>query len=249
MPESDDALLDLAKGYPYFAPGHSYLYRDGNHRPLREAASDGLFEDRLPVIGHGSNRSPDQLRRKFEHLSGADSEIPVTRAWLDGYDVVYSAHITQYGAVAANLQHMPGVSVEVYVTWLTVAQLERMHATELGGENYYYGRLDGIILQVEAGPERVVDAAFVYISTHGCLSLEDEPIGLEAVSANGRPHGALCQDGVQRLVRDRHRPERELDGHILETIRDTPARRDLVTEIRQSAVPQSAPHFTILLEP
>ena len=74
------------------------------------SAQAALFADRLPVIGHGSNRSPEQLRRKF----GARAEIPVSRAWLSDYDVVYSAHVTQYGSIAANLQHTPGARAEVY---------------------------------------------------------------------------------------------------------------------------------------
>ena len=77
----------------------------------------------MPVIAHGSNRSPDQLRRKFDYLSGAASEIPVTRARLRDHDVVYSAHVTQYGSMAANLQYLPGVEVEIFVTWLTPPQL------------------------------------------------------------------------------------------------------------------------------
>ena len=254
MPKSDDALLELAKGYPYFAPGQSYLYCDGGYVPLKDAIPDDAararrFVGRVAVIGHGSNRSPAQLKRKFDYLSGARSEIPVTRAWLRDHDVVYSAHITQYGAVAANLQHMPGVAVEVYVTWLTVEQLERMHATELGGRNYYYGRMDAIHLELEAGPTAVLDTVQVYISTHGCLALDGKPVGLAAVGALGRPYGTLSQHQALALVRDRHRPGREMDAHILETIRAIEQRKAIVAEIRQSAVPQSAPHFTVLEAP
>lgn len=208
-----------------------------------------LFAGRVAVIGHGSNRSPDQLKRKFEYLSASRSEIPVTRAWLRDHDVVYSAHITQYGAIAANLQHMPGVAAEVYVTWLTAEQLERMHATELGGENYYYGRMDAIHLELELGPEAVLESAHVYISTHGCLELDGKPVGLGAVGALGRPYTALSQHQALSLVRDRHRPDREMDAHILETIRAVEGRKALVAEIRQSAIPQQAPHFTILESP
>ena len=34
LPETDDALLRLAKGYPYAAPAGSYLYRDGTSEAL-----------------------------------------------------------------------------------------------------------------------------------------------------------------------------------------------------------------------
>src|SRR3546814_20831446 len=69
--------------------------------------------------------------RKFGHLAGAASAIPVTRTWLGDHDVVYSAHVTRYGSLSATLHRAPGTRVQVYVTWLTEAQLPRMHETEI----------------------------------------------------------------------------------------------------------------------
>ena len=246
LPESDDARLAPAKSYPFATPGSSYLFRNGEARPLAAGtAQAALFAGRAPVLGHGSNRSPDQLRRKF----GESAEIPVSRAWLADYDVVYSAHITQYGSIAANLQHTPGAKAEVYVNWLSEAQLARMHATELGGENYYYGRLAGIALALEAGPVAGLSEAFVYLSTRGCLPDGAGPLGLAAVASLGRPHEALHQAGAIALVRDRHRPGRELDAHILETITNAHGRTALIAEMRQNAVPTAAPHFEVLKRP
>ncbi len=116
LPERDEERLALAKSYPFPTPGGSYLFRAGAARPLAPgSAQAALFADRRPVIGHGSNPSPEQLPRKF----GERAEIPVSRAWLSDYDVVYSAHVTHYGSIAANLQHTPGARAEVYVNWLT----------------------------------------------------------------------------------------------------------------------------------
>lgn len=248
LPEDEAALLALAKGYPFEVPGYSYLYQDGNFRAL-EPADESHFVGRTAVIGHGSNRSPAQMRRKFSYLSGERSALPVCRAWIEDHDVVYSAHITQYGSVAANLQHSPGVTSEVVVNWLTDEQLERMHATELGGENYFYGKLEGIALRLEAGPQETMSEIAVYISTHGCLSREGAPIGLAAVAAEGRSTAALSQIETQHLVRERHRPDHQLDHLILKNIQDPAARRVLVEEMRQTAVPQAVPHFTTLVSP
>ena len=246
LPESPAARLALAKSYPFPAPGRSYLFRDGVARPLVSGTSQAaLFAARQPVIGHGSNRSPEQLRRKF----GARAEIPVSRAWLQDYDVVYSAHVTQYGAIAANLQHVPGAVAEVYVTWLTGDQLGRMHGTELGGENYHYGRLNGVSLGLEAGPVAALADAKVYLSTCGCLARDGAPLGLAAVASKGRPHGTLDQEGALDLVRGRYRPERGLDPHILETVRDPKGRKALVAEMAAHALPAEAPHFEILKAP
>jgi len=239
--------LALAKGYPYDHPGSSYLYRDGSATPL--SAADAMrFAGRTPVIAHGSNRSPDQLKRKFDYLAGGDSEIPVTRAWLQDHDVVYSAHITRYGAIAANLQHAPGVRVELFVTWLNEVQLAQMHATELGSETYVYGRLTGIVLDLEHGPSPRLNEASVYLSKRGCLT-DDEAagapraIGLSAIRAEGRPYRALPQGEVLAFVQVRYGRVGHLDDHILETVRDHQRRGELVAAMTAAAVPPMAPHF------
>lgn len=243
LPSAEAELLRLAKSYPFEAPDASYLFRGGAAWPLAQAAAHGgLFAGRAPVIAHGSNRAPAQLRRKF----GDAAEIPVSRGWLCDYDVVYSAHVTQYGAIAANLRHAPGACVEVFVTWLSEAQLARMHETELGGENYAYGRLERIELALEAGPAERIAEAYVYLSTRGCLANGGGPVALAAVAARGRAHGALHQEEALALVRDRHRPDMDLDALILQNIRDRARRRALIAEMGETAIPAAAPHFRIL---
>lgn len=238
LPSSDAEILALAKAYPFAVPEESYVFRDGAAAPLGAAAPEA-FAGRTAVLAHGSNRSPDQLRRKF----GREAEIPVTRAWLADYDVVYSAHVTQYGSIAADLRHAPGVSACVYVTWLSEAQLARMHETELGGENYRYGVLERIELRLEAGPAGGLREAQVYLSSRGCLAAEGRPQGLAAVEANGRPHGELPQDGALEAVRARHRTGETLDRFILANVRDPARRKGLIAEMRAHALPSAAPHF------
>ena len=239
LPNDDRELLRLAKSYPFDAPDASYLFRDGAAAPLPAGPAADHFAGRTPVIAHGSNRAPAQLRRKF----GDGAEIPVSRAWLGDYDVVYSAHLTRYGSVAANLHHSPGVRVEVFVTWLTETQLDRMHETELGSEIYAYGVMERIDLRLEAGPAERIDEAHVYISTRGCLPVDGAPLGLAAVAAEGRPHGARDQDQALALVRDRHRPNHAMDDFILTVIRDADHRKALIAEMGAAAVPTSVPHF------
>ena len=66
IPERESDRLALAKGYPFPAPAASFLFAEGDHRPLipADAADQGLFAGRTPVVAHGSNRSPEQLARK-----------------------------------------------------------------------------------------------------------------------------------------------------------------------------------------
>lgn len=234
LPESDLDLLALAKSYPYSAPETSYLFAGGEAGPIGQAD----FAGRVPVLAHGSNRSPAQLLRKY----GAGATIPVSYGWLADYDVVYSAHITQYGAVASTLQHRPGTRVRLAVTWLDQAQLARMHETE-GPSNYAFGRLAGIELKVEHGPLADHAEAFVYLGRNGCLDLDEAPVGLAAVAAEGRRHRAHHQEEALDLVRGRHRPGSTLDQMILEAVRRPDRRLALTAEMKARAIPIAAPHF------
>lgn len=234
LPESEHDLLALAKSYPYAAPETSYLFADGAAAPIERAD----FAGRVPVLAHGSNRSPEHLKRKF----GRAAEIPVSFGWLADYDVVYSAHITQYGAIASTLQHRPGTRVRLAITWLDEAQLVRMHETE-GPSNYAFGRLAGIGLTLEHGPVAAHRDAFLYLGRNGCLDLDEGPVGLAAVTAEGRGHHVRHQEEALALVNARHRPQSSLDEMILAVVRDPDRRHALTAEMRARAVPPTAPHF------
>jgi hypothetical protein len=239
LPSDPAARLHLAKSYPYDAPARSYLFRDGGVRPVMEAD----FRGRTPVVGHGSNRAPEQLARKFGHLSGRHSEIPVTFVWLHDYDVVYAAHVTAYGALASTLQAAPGCRVRVALTWLDEAQLERMHATE---GNYSYGMLAGARLEAEAGPPVHGGEVTMYLADHGCLSHGGRPVSLAAVPAAGRRHAALSQTAMQEEVRRRLAPARALDDFILESVADAGARSRRAATLRADAIASRVPHFQAL---
>lgn len=236
LPRERQARLAIAKGYPYTVPDASYLFRDGAVRPL----DDADFRGRTPVLGHGSNRSPEQLERKFGHLSGRHSEIPVTFVWLHDYDVVYSAHMAGYGSVTSTLQAAQGCRVRVAINWLDEAQLQRMHETE---GNYSFGHLKGVTVQPEAGPKGLDDAITMYLSDHGCLSDGGVPLALAAVPAEARPHRAHHQEEALDLLRRRLAPGHALDDFILHNIDCAETRRTRVARMKNDAIPADVPHF------
>jgi len=236
LPADTAARLALAKGYPYPAPDESYLFRDG----AVHAVDGADFRGRTPVIAHGSNRSPEQLARKFGHLNGKHSEIPVTFVWLHDYDVVYSAHIAGYGAVTSTLHAAAGCRVRVAVNWLDDAQLERMHETE---GNYGFGHLKGVEAAAEAGPRDLRDRITMYLSNHGCLADSGRPLALAAVPAEARPHRAHSQEQTLELLRRRLEPETPLDAFILKSIACGETRRDRVARMKATAVTSHVPHF------
>ena len=124
-------ILKRALGYPYSFPDRDFVLSNGDIQDLED---DSILSGRKPVLAVGSNRSPEQLLRKF----GSDNLVPVTHAELSDYDVVYSAHIASYGSIPATLNASPGTIVNVCLTWLSSPQLSRMHETESLGVSYVY---------------------------------------------------------------------------------------------------------------
>jgi hypothetical protein len=232
LPEAAAERLALALDYPYAAPARSFLFAGGAEQPI-EAAD---FRGRRPVLAHGSNRAPAQLLRKF----GPGAEVPVTYVWLDGYDVVYAAHVTRYGAISSTLQRVPGCRVRVALTWLNEDQLRRMHETE-GAASYPFGRLEGVALEPEAGPAAAV--LDCYVNAYGSLAEGGRPLGLALLQAEGRPHGARLQRDLQERLRARHHPDDPLDDHVLALIADAARRETFAGRLRAEALPLDLPDF------
>jgi hypothetical protein len=225
--------LHRAKAYPYRIPDYSYLLVDGSCQALPRGAPLPDLSGRRPVLACGSNQSPEQLGRKF---GGGDGDaILVTRAWLEGFDVVYSAHFSSYGAIPATLQRAPGTTVGLSITWLTPTQLRRMHETESVGLNYDFGHLDDIALTLVDGD--LLDGAFAYVSRRGCLTIDGTPVSLAAMEAVGRSWPALHQEQMQAWARDRLAPDRPLDRFIADNIDDMDIRRTRIETLSAGGRP------------
>ena len=83
--------IDHAKAYPFYIPPFSYVLTDGKYMALDIALPlFQLTDGRTPVIASGSNRSPEQLARKFK--DNPTESVIVTKAALYDFDCVYSAH-------------------------------------------------------------------------------------------------------------------------------------------------------------
>lgn len=225
---SGAAALRRAKDYPYRIDRATFRYVDGAVRPETRLH----HPDRVPVVAFGSNRSAEQLARKYRGWPKG-TEIPVTLAWLGGYDVVYSAHFARYGAVPAMLHPTASVTVEVSVTWLTEAQLERMHQTE-GASNYRFVMGDGIDLRFEDGFR--VDRAGLYVGLHGAIARDGRAVPLSDVAADGRAAAGMGQVEVQTLVRDRLAPDAPLDAFILQNISCPVTRAERGRRLRRDAL-------------
>jgi hypothetical protein len=182
------AVLRRALEYPYATPDHSYLYRDGRAVELPDAGPD--LSDRAPLISYGANSAPEALARKLASLPGV--EMPVIQSELEGFDVVYSAHVSPYGAVPATLLESPGTIAPVFVIHPTAEQRALLTASEL---NYDLVEIDGM-------------AAFR--SKHGCLSVGGSEVALAAVRSVGRILPELDEPALLERVRAHVAPNLEL---------------------------------------
>lgn len=240
VPEERAARLALARAYPFAFPDHSLLFEGGQARPLDDPAP--FLGRRTAVLAVGSNQSPEQLARKYAHLPG--TVIPLTRVWLDDFDVVYATHVTRYGSIPGNLHPAPGARVRLSITWLDDDQLAVMHATEIAGENYVFARLDGVRLAVDGGLG--LDSVHAYVSLHGSFCHRGSAVGLAAVRTENRPHAALSQEEALALLAARAGHVGDLDDFIHEAIAE-PAMRDARTVLlRRDALRFDWPTLTVV---
>jgi hypothetical protein len=220
-------IVKRALAYPYASPERSFVFAGGEARPLRTASPDpaagegragatpapGEFDlaGRTPLLASGANAAPEALARKLASAPG--SPLPVLCAELLDFDVVYSAHVSPYGAVPATLHTSPGTSVSVHVIYPDAEQLPLLAATEL---NYELTRLREVVCRVETGAgETTLASIDAFLSRHGPLALDGAPAALAAIPARNRHLPSLSEPEVLELVRSRLAPDLGLEQFIL----------------------------------
>lgn len=203
-------VVRRALGYPYAIPERSYVQVGG--RALAPAEVEVDLAQRTAVLAYGANAAPAALARK---LAGNSEPLPVLRATLSGFDVVYSAHISPYGSVPATLWRSPSTEVDVFVAYPTGSQLRLISATE---PNYELTELPGAACRL--GDGRSPDALSAYASRHGCLLVDGSPVALSKVAARGRTLPAMSEREVLEEVRNDRRPGCALGRFVEECVAD-----------------------------
>ena len=185
------AILKRALAYPYATPERSYLYRAGAAHDL---PADLDLAGRSALLAYGANAAPEALARKLAPLPG--QAMPVLRAELEDFDIVYSAHVSPYGAVPATLHESPGTTAPVFVIHPTPQQRQLLTASE---PNYDLVEVNGIA---------------AYRSKHGCLELQASPVALAAVRSRGRTLPELDEAAMLERVRAHLEPQLDLEEFI-----------------------------------
>jgi hypothetical protein len=183
----DADILSRVRAYPYRS----------NHGSLVLGAEPpaGLPE----VVAFGANADPVVLAAKL----GGGASVRGRPAVLADHDVVFSAHVSPYGAVPATLVPSPGTSVPVHLLRLAPPGLACLDATE---PNYVR--------------ERLAHGIEAYRSRHGALRLDGTPVALAAVPATGRVLPALTQEQILERLRRALEPAADPDAFVLAGVRD-----------------------------
>jgi hypothetical protein len=176
MEGAEAAILQRALRYPFEAPEGSFVLAGGRARPAGDTPAP---EGREPLLAYGANRSPGMLAAK---LGTSAEPLLAERVSVPDHDIVYSAHVSPYGAVPATILPCPGATATASVLHLTPAQRRALDATEL---NYEIAAVAGLP---------------AYVSRHGALELDGSPIALAAVSARGRTLPELDEPEVLERV-------------------------------------------------
>ncbi|HEY6551024.1 MAG TPA: hypothetical protein VIY71_07490 [Solirubrobacterales bacterium] len=203
-------VLERAMGYPYPVPSHPFVQH--GHGTFDPAEFDLDWSDRVPLLAYGSNAAPGALAHK---LALSNDPVLVVPAWLRDFDVVYSAHISPYGAVPAALQRSPGTVARVHVAYMTSEQLVLVSATE---PNYEPTVLSAVECRLDDGKEEAQLSA--YISRHGCLLVNGSEVALSAVQATGRRFTELSEPQVLEYVRALACPAESLETFVLANVTD-----------------------------
>lgn len=238
----DAELSASALAYPFGRAEDSFVLDAATARPAspEEILAAAADPDRVALLAYGSNGSPSRLRAKLAAFPGA-WRIVVATARLPGFDIVYSAHVSPHGAISATPHPVPGTEVAVHMLLLTAAELRHVNVTE---PNYVLGRLDRLAARVEGVGE--VDSAHAYVSRHGALALDGEPIALAAVAAHGRGLDALDERALMARVRDRLDPGASLNAFVAAQIRDADLRAARTEALHEGAIAFESPSWAPL---
>jgi hypothetical protein len=223
-----DKIVERAIDYPYEIPDRSFVQAGERTLDFHDVSR---LESRIPVLAFGSNASPEVLVRKFRLTEESDM-VPVVRARLSDFDIVYSAHISAYGSIPAAIQVSPGTTVSTYVNYLTPAQLRLMSGTE---PNYTLALLDSVSCRLEMGKELTTVAS--YLSKHGCLTVDDSEVALADVAADVRRFPQWSERETIEHVRARLGSELTLEEFIAENVEDPALARRRTAILRADAKP------------
>jgi hypothetical protein len=224
-----DELVARALAYPFGIPRGSFLLDGGWAAPL--SGEDPAAGGRRGILAFGANAAPAALAAKLGPRA-ADARVPVVAAELRDFDVVYSAHVSPYGAIPGALQYSPGAIAAVHVVHLLPAELAAVHRSE---PNYLFARLRGLDLRLEDGTRQETIRA--YVTRHGCLRRDGGHVGVAAIPVAERSWPQLDERGMLAAARDALAPGEGLEDFVAAQIHSAALAAERTAALKRDAAP------------
>jgi len=271
-PQQND-LVNRAKAYPFGTPVSSYLFVCGECWPVdcynelrpersivrfhdeRSSAADFfvskglqtsyLAAPRIPVLASGSNASPARLREKFCNAL-EQTVIPVILYSVKNLLPVFSAKFASYGSITATLQQACESETKMFVTFLSLEQLEIMHQTEAIGDEYDFARLGRVDIQQTTWGSAAQKTVYAYLSRKGVFSTGGQQFSLDSRSALTSGFAHKTQIEMLTQARDLLSPQEDLDHFLLRNITDEKVRRKHNLALQQFSQPFAGDNITLL---
>ena len=262
-PQQDD-LVNRAKAYPFGTPISSYLFACGECWPIEwyneslpersivrlqdeRTSVTNLFMSkglqtsylttaRIPVLASGSNASPIRLKEKF-HAHLEHTVIPVILYSIKNLLAVFSAKFASYGSITATLQQACESETKMFVTFLSLEQLELMHETEAIGDEYDFARLSHVVIQQTPSEPAIQKTVYAYLSRKGIFSAGGQQFTLDSRSAITGGFAHRTQVEMLTKARDLLSPREDLNHFILKNITDERVRRQNNLLLQQFSQP------------
>jgi hypothetical protein len=247
-----EGLVARAKAYPFGTQVSSYLFVRGECWPVQfynekdphnsamainKVATtarelfihkgvdiSSLTTPRIPVLASGSNASPIRLQEKYRDVLDR-TIIPVIRYSVANLLPVFSAKFASYGSITATLQQVSQSEAEIYVTFLTLPQLERMHQTEAIGDEYDFAQLNNTPMRQIASEPFVQKRAYAYLSRNGVFAIGGKQFTLDAAHGPTEGFTHKTQEAMLAKARDLLHPQQNLELFILENVTNDTSRR------------------------
>lgn len=242
---SDADIITRARDYPYAQSPTSYVWDGVRTVPLAETALPDDMDARTPVLAVGGNAAPSVFAQAFQ-----GQVVPVLRATLQDFDLVYMARFEPHGAMPAMLAPSPGTAVTVFVAYLSPDQRDWLTDIELGlsdehGPFFTFGELEGIDLDIDGVGKR--DRVFTYRSAVPAMGHDGAVCAYSELPAANRRFSDFTHPRVLEAVRERQAPDVSFDDFLLALVRDDALRARCTMALRSNAVAVDLPGYTQIL--
>lgn len=244
-PMNDADIIARARDYPYEQSPTSYVWDGSRTVPLAETALPDDMDARTPVLALGGNASPSVFAQAFP-----GQVVPVLRAALTDFDLVYMARFEPHGAMPAMLAPSPGTVATVFVAFLSPDQRDWLTGIELGladdhGPFFTYGELRDIGLDIDHLGAR--DRVFMYRSAVPAMGHDGVVCAYSELPAEKRSFPDFTHPRVLEAVRERQAPDLPFEEFLLALVKDDALRARCTAALRSNAVAVDLPGYTQIL--